>query len=219
VVKWLNLEHPGGMYIYRVHDQKIKAFCKKDPELMKLGNFISSLFDSCPHENFNKGPRGSSLKFRTEHDILELYGHQVSILAKYGLEANKDRFKSNHSKVQLFMLENDRNTVAIEVPIWMNSDELGGFKSLFGSNEPLSGHIDVLGIDEENIWVWDYKPNANKERYASTQVYFYALMLSKRTGIPLERFRCGYFDWERAYVFKPEPIENKRIINGCLKDY
>ena len=46
--------------------------------------------------------------------------------------------------------------------------------------------------------------NAINEKYASTQVLFYALMLSKRTGIPLEYFRCGYFDNLNCYLFKPE---------------
>ena len=29
-------------------------------------------------------------------------------------------------------------------------------------------------------------------------------MLSKRTNIPIENFRCGYFDQHIAYVFKPQ---------------
>ncbi|MBU4503046.1 MAG: PD-(D/E)XK nuclease family protein [Nanoarchaeota archaeon] len=68
----------------------------------------------------------------------------------------------------------------------------------------MTGHIDILRIEDEKIWVWDYKPNAHKEKYASTQTYFYALMLSKRTGIPLDDFRCGYFDQNHAFAFKPE---------------
>jgi len=177
------------------------------------------MFEECPDDYFGIGPRSSTLKFKTNHEIIELRGHQVCNLAKNGLEINKDRFKDNHSKVQLFMLENDANTVAIEVPIWMNSNEIEGYQSLFGSDEPLTGHIDVLSVDNGKIWVWDYKPNAHKEKYADTQVYFYSLMLSKRTGIPLDNFMCGYFDAERAYMFKPEPIERKEIINDSLKNY
>ena len=180
---------------------------------------MNNMFRNCPNSYFNSGPRGSSLKFKTRHDITELCGHQVCGFAKNGLEVNKNRFKSNHSKVQMFMLENDKNTFAIEVPIWLNSNEIEGYSGLFGSNEPLTGHIDVLGIENGKVWVWDYKPNAYKEKYASTQVYFYSLMLSKRTGIPLDKFRCGYFDWERAYMFKPMPIEEKGLINADLGGY
>ena len=195
------------------------AFCVDLPEISKLKDFMKSMFYDCPDKYFCSGPRGSSLKFKMEHEIYEQVGHRVCVLAKNGLEINKERFKTNHSKVQLFMLENDKDTVAIEVPIWLNSDEIPHYNNLFGSNEPLTGHIDVLGIEDGNVWVWDYKPNAHKEKYASTQVYFYSLMLSKRTGIPLEKFRCGYFDADRAYMFKPEPIEKKEIFNGDLKNY
>lgn len=219
VVKYTKLEHPGGIYVYRVHSEKLNKFCNFNPEFLNLKKFAHSIFEDCPNEYFSKGPRGSCLKFKTRHEVIELTGHQVCNFAKNGLVVNNNRFKTNHSKVQLFMLENDDNTVAIEVPIWLNSNEIEGYQSLFGSDDPLTGHIDVLSVDNEKIWVWDYKPNAHKEKYADTQVYFYSLMLSKRTGIPLDKFMCGYFDAQRAYMFKPEPIENKGIINSSLKTY
>lgn len=105
--------------------------------------------------------------------------------------------------MQNFLLENDDKTIGIEIPIWLENDELDSYKEVLDSNEPMTGHIDVLRVNDNKIWVWDYKPNANKEKYASTQVYFYAVMLSKRTGIPMENFRCGYFDHKYAYIFKP----------------
>ena len=83
----------------------------------------------------------------------------------------------------------------------------------FLGNEPLTGHIDLLRVDNNKIWVWDYKPGALKEKYAATQTYFYALMLAKRTGISLDNFRCGYFDTAHALMFKPkeEMLESKDI--------
>ena len=216
VVKYTKLEHPGGIYIYRVHHKKLDNFCEKNPELIGLKEFMNSMFDSCPDEYFGEGPRGSSLKFKTEQELIELRGHKVCELAKHGLKHNEERFKSNHSKVQLFMLENDNDTVAIEVPVWLDPEDISDYQSVFKSNQQLTGHIDVLSIEEGNVWVWDYKPNAHKEKYADTQVYFYSLMLSKRTGIPLEKFRCGYFDAERAYVFQPKEYKE---INRTLTNY
>jgi len=92
----------------------------------------------------------------------------------------------------------------VEVPIWIKKDELNNFNGIFDSDEPLTGHIDILRIEDGKIWVWDYKPKAFDEKYAATQVFFYSLMLSKRSGIPLSRFRCGYFDERYAFIFKPE---------------
>jgi len=168
------------------------------------------MFEVCPDEYFNSGPRGSSLKFNLPLSLEETRTHEVSELTKHGLETNCERYKSNHSKVQMFMLENDQKTFAIEVPIWLKCSEINCFKRLFNSDEPLTGHIDLLRLEDGKIWVWDYKPNAHKEKFASTQTYFYALMLSKRTRIPLEKFRCGYFDNNFAYTFKPE----EKILKG-----
>lgn len=157
------------------------------------------MFKECPHNYFNGGPRGSGLKHKLNCDLIEIKGHEVSALAKLGSEEYLERYSTSHSRVQVFMLENDRATIATEVPIWLTNEEL----DFFNIKQPLTGHIDILRIDDGNIWVWDYKPNARSEKYAATQVYFYALMLSKRTGINLDKFRCGYFDENVVFMFKP----------------
>ncbi len=105
------------------------------------------------------------------------------------------------------MLENDDKTIAMEVPVWLNDKEFENFLRVFRSDEPLTGHIDILRVEEDKIWVWDYKPNAIEEKFAATQIYFYCLMLSNRTGIPLERFRCGYFDDRHTFVFDPNSVK------------
>ena len=195
------LDHKGGFYCYRLHHQKTEQLCNG---YGKLYSFLKEMFDSCPDDYFHSGPRSSALKFKVPFDLNYVQGHEVATLAGWGLEQNKERYKDAHSKVQVFMLENDSNTIAMEVPIWLHAKEFEGYTTIFNSEESLSGHIDVLRIENGHIWIWDYKPNAHKEKYAATQVYFYAIMLSRRTGIPLENFRCGYFDHNHTYVFKPE---------------
>jgi hypothetical protein len=175
--------------------------------LDKLKQFLDDMFENCPHDYFEQGPRGSALKFKLPNVNLHcITGHEVSSLAEIGLKENAMRYKSNHSKVQMFMLENDNQTVAMEVPIWLKPEELDAYNQVFNTEEPLTGHIDVLRLQDGKVWVWDYKPNAHKEKYADTQTYFYALMLSRRTGIPLESFRCGYFDKYYAFVFNPSEV-------------
>lgn len=196
------LEHPGGYYVYRLHETKLKNLCGNG--FSSLHSFLDQTFQTCPDEYFRGGPRSSCLKFVLPHNVIEVRGHEVSSLAKYGLLENQQRYKDNHSRVQMFMLEHDNNTVAMEVPLWLYPQELEGFHELFGSELPLSGHIDVLRVDGDKVWIWDYKPHAQKEKYASTQTFFYSLMLSARTGIPLDHFRCGYFDDRYAYVFQPK---------------
>lgn len=202
VIKRVSLMHKGGSYQYRIHNQKLNSLAFNHPNLI---GYLNKVFEKCPNDYFFNGPRSSALKFKlndlTMHQII---GHEVSDLCYAGLKFNEERYKTNHSKVQVFMIEKDDKTIAMEVPIWIKNEELNNFNGMFNSSEPLTGHIDILRIEDEKIWVWDYKPKAFDEKYASTQVFFYSLMLSRRTGIPLDKFMCGYFDEKYAFIFKPD---------------
>ena len=209
VVRHRSFDHRGNYYFYRLHNLKLDKLC--NGKFYPLKSYLHRVFEDCPNKYFNSGPRSSALKLNLGFDKIQIRGHEVSKLTLLGLENNQERYKTSHSKVQVFMLENDNNTIATEVPIWVKPDELSHFNEIFKSKEPLTGHIDVLRVEDGNVWVWDYKPNAKREKYADTQVYFYALMLSKRTGIEMKKFRCGYFDEDYAFVFKPE-IKQKGLL-------
>ena len=84
VIKYRALDHPGGFYMYRIHDIKTEQLCHGNG-FSPLKKFMDDVFESCPDEHFRSGPRSSALKFRTTHDIIEVRGHEVSQLAKYGL--------------------------------------------------------------------------------------------------------------------------------------
>ena len=205
VIKKLVLDHEGGFYLYRAHQPKINKLCSNG--FLGLKDYIEDMFWNCPNDYFQKGPRSSKLKFKLNSRINQLSGHEISLLASLGLTSYKDRYKTNHSKVQVFMLENDDKTIAIEVPVWLYSNELENLKL---DEKTITGHIDVLRVESDKIWVWDYKPKAIEEKFAATQVYFYSLMLSKRTGISLEKIKCGYFDERYAFVFDPSKINLKK---------
>jgi len=172
-----------------------------------LHNYLHGVLDGCPDEKFNK-IRSSKLKFSMPFDVVEVKNHEITDLARQGLLNGE---KSAHTNVQMHMLNYDSKTIAVEVPLWADACEHPHHQRIFESDEPLSGHIDVLRIEDDKIWVWDFKPKAHLEKYASTQTFFYALMLAKRTGIPLSNFRCGYFDENTAYIFKPE-LEKMELL-------
>lgn len=201
MIKHTSFKH-GWFYHYRIHKKKTEDLCK---DFQPLSSYLYEMFDKCPNEYFNSGPRSSALRLDIDAKLENEVNHKVCLLAKEGLILNE--YKTAHSNVQLFMLNFDKNTLGVEVPIWLMPEELEGFQSFFKENFPLTGHIDVLQINNEKIWVWDYKPKAHLEKYATTQTYFYALMLSKRTNIPLEHFMCGYFDEKQAYIFEPSAIK------------
>lgn len=189
----------GWWYHYRIHGSKTKLLCCKN--LVPVNKYLHSVMDECPNEYFAKGPRSSQLRMKFDVDTVKIKGHEVSELARQGLAL--DQYTTAHTNVQMFMLQNDDKTISIEVPIWLFDKELPGYFDLFNSEDVLTGHIDALRIEDGLVWVWDYKPNAHKEKYATTQTNFYAIMLSQRTGVPIDKFRCGYFDDEHAFVFKP----------------
>jgi|SRR3989344_3224443 len=212
MIKKAALEHLGGKYIYRFNNSKASNLCNG---FSQLNNYLNEMITKCPNEYFNTSLRGSGLKFKLSNlDLKLIKGHEISDLALQGLKFNEKRFNNSHTKIQVFMLENDDKTIAIEIPTWIYPKEINNFIKIFKSKTPLTGHIDILRVEDDKIWIWDYKPNAFQEKYAATQVYFYALMLSHRTNMDLSKFRCGYFDSNYAYVFKPELrlLENKPLI-------
>ncbi|MBI2670654.1 PD-(D/E)XK nuclease family protein [Candidatus Woesearchaeota archaeon] len=142
-------------------------------------------------------------------------GHEICTLAIEALRLANSR--NAHTAIEIFFLNNDEKTIAVEVPLWLEPNEIAYFKDLFKSEHPLTGHIDILRLEDNKIWIWDYKPNSSQEIYAATQTFFYAYMLSKRTNIPLGNFRCGYFDSNCAYVFKP--AQASVIKDNTLIDY
>lgn len=202
ILKQKILDHKGGIYVYRLHKPKLESLNISSSD--QLTSYLHGVFDDCPDEYFNNGHlRCSQLKFKLNLNVKDATDHEVNMLSTNGLLVNADRYKNNHSKVQVFMLEHDKKTIAAEVPIWASKEELPMFNELFSNSSMITGHIDVLRVEDGKIWVWDYKPNAHREEYATTQVFFYALMLAKRTGIDLSNFMCGYFDSNIAYTFSP----------------
>ncbi len=201
MIKRATFNH-GWWYSYCVNKHKAEILAGNG--FSALHSYLHSMFDNCPHPYFLEGPRGSKLKFALgDLNIKHHDEHVMSKLTRHALEINAERYKGDHLKVQMFMLENDTNTVAIEVPVWLMPEEFGKYSARLKGNIPLTGHIDLLKIEGGKIWIWDYKPCASQEKYAATQTYFYALMLSRRTGIPIENFMCGWFDSANAYTFKP----------------
>lgn len=196
-----------GSYHFRIHKQKLDLLCSE--KFPSLSNYLTEIRLNCPDEYFLSGPRSSGLKIQVPVSIKKVE-HEVSSLARMGLDS--DYYDNAHMNVQMFMLSFDNKTLAIEVPLYLTCNELSCFKELFLCEQALSGHIDLIRYEDGKIWIWDYKPHARKEKYASTQTYFYALMLSKRTGIDMSNFMCGYFDDIDVYIFDPSTAKPEMLL-------
>ena len=198
------------VYTFKYHTLKLNIAGKSFPNLK---NYLQNIPKKCPDEVFQSGPRCSELRIDikprkiTKHNNAPKLAELAIILAK----TNRER----HEKVEDFMLINDSATIAVEVPVYLYPDEMPRpsgrgasdgktiaplFQEVGPISEPLSGHIDLIQVRFNRIHVLDYKPDARKtDRKAAEQVFLYALALSKRTNIPLNKFTCAYFDEKNYY--------------------
>ena len=183
--------HSGSMYYrYRLAEFKLQNLPSG------LSNYLLSTLSYCPNEYFFSGSRASGFFLNLKVQIKHSNSHKLCCLASRALRAGK--FKSNHENVEKYFLESDPETIACEVPVWYEEPQ----NSKLQIEGVLTGHIDVLRYEKNGmIGIWDYKPRARYEKKAHVQVYLYALMLSQRTGFPLKKFLCGYFDSLEAYFF------------------
>jgi len=193
-------QHPQP-YLLQTHAEKVRRLCTGP--LQPLGEFLRGVHSECPESVFFSGPRSSQLRYDCPIESAESPDHRRCRDAATGLEVMADAEDTAHSRVQAYMLQTDPDTVAVEVPTWVHPGEYSDWSELTEEAGPLSGHIDLVSVEAGHAWIWDYKPNASRERYAGLQILCYAAMLSTRSGVPLEHFRCGYFDSTDCYTFEP----------------
>lgn len=190
----------GHYYRYRL------ATFKLDCVSPSLSDFLLRILSGCPDDYFLSGPRASALDIPLAVGLEKSSEHPMVQLAQRGLRVRK--LKSAHEDLEKYLLESDSETIACEVPIWFEPSELEelplGKPVETGT---LTGHIDVLRWEKDGkIGIWDYKPSSEAEVKAHVQVFLYALMLSKRTGLSLKEFKCGYFDSTEAFFFAPTEV-------------
>jgi ATP-dependent exoDNAse (exonuclease V) beta subunit len=96
--------------------------------------------------------------------------------------------KLRHETRQRFMLSNDSVTVAIEIPIWLDEQDIGALERQHGIElaplvgdvpRAITGHIDFVQVRNGNVHVLDYKPDARTNR-SIAQLAIYALALTRR---------------------------------------
>ena len=194
--------HHQQVYDFKYHTLKTNIAGKNFPTLK---NYLKSLQDKCPNKPFQYGPRCSNLRIDIKPTKTTKHNNapKLAELAKTLAKTTRER----HQKVEDFFLINDSATIAIEVPVYIYPDELTKKEqNTYGLNlqEPLSGHIDILQVRWNKVHILDYKPDAKlSDKPAAEQLFLYALALTKRTKIPLNKFTCAYFDDKNYFQFSP----------------
>jgi len=187
--------HADLYYSFKYHKAKLEQFGKYS----ELKNFIKNIPLLAKDQYFTNTSRCSQLKLQPNNITISNYSQtQFNSLINNCLKLCANN-KQRHNIVENFLLATDRDTIAIEVPIWFYDKQLG----------KISGHIDILQVKNNLIYILDYKPNANKENRDKviTQLYLYALAISFRTNLPLKHFRCTYFDENNIFSFRPNQLK------------
>jgi ATP-dependent exoDNAse (exonuclease V) beta subunit len=114
------------------------------------------------------------------------------------------------------MLANDSVTVAVEVPIWLNEDDIAALEDKYRvtivpkqptdpadpgtGHKPrfITGHIDFLQVRNGAVHILDYKPDARTNK-PFAQLTIYALALTRLVPrLRLFDIKCAWFN-ENCY--------------------
>ncbi len=207
------------IYRFRYHRAKMKILLEdyKHRNFGPLREYLEAVSSETPHQYFQDGLRISEIKtkFDKAQMIIRSKTNYANALAKFVLQAVKEN-KFRHEALQRFFIANDSVTVASEVPVYIKKEDIEHLQNQlnFKITEDLkkfenkdgkilmTGHIDLIQVRNGMIHLLDYKSNAAKEKPIE-QLTWYALALSRLTGLRLYEFKCGWFDDKDYFEFYP----------------
>lgn len=203
------------IYNFKYHRAKLDFILSEEFRNYKfkpLQKFLELAVVECPHQIFqNPAKRASEFKdiFNLEQVRITPKNNTAVKIANFIMQAVANN-KMRHEVLQDFMLSNDTVTIATEVPVLLNSDDLKHYKHELNFEVPITlkdeeyitGHIDLIQIRNGSVHIMDFKPSASKAKPIA-QLTLYALALSRLTGLRLYHFKCAWFDNKNYYEFFP----------------
>lgn len=203
------------IYNFKFHRAKTDLILNEEFRHFKfkpLKDFLELVSSECPHQIFRENmERASEKKEKFDLDHVKIIPRKssASTIANFVVQAVSNN-KERHEALEQFMLFNDSVTIAIEVPVLLDVDDINHYKFELGFDIPfsikdgnyLTGHVDLIQVRNGSIYVMDFKPSAKKEKPIE-QLVIYALALSRLTGIRLFHFKCAWFDSNDYFEFFP----------------
>ena len=150
-----------------------------------------------------------TLKHKVERDErYELCAIARNIIKKFKKEGMTPPDNSFHEPILTKLLEGNGDAIAIEIPIWK---ELKEEKSFF------TGHIDLIMVQGDILFVCDYKKDAYEIYKSLPQIASYGIMLKERIkrhcNLDTFKVKCLSFSSHSALEFDPE------ILSAEIKDF
>ena len=139
---------------------------------------------------------------REGHITETLSIHKLTKIAKhlFAEHVNAQKRKPSHDDIQTRILEEDQHAIAMEVPVWGEPPV---------TPEVVTGHIDLLRIIDDTLYVVDYKPE-NRFMPSVPQVAFYGLLLQK--NLNLKEIKCASFSNTKIWEFQPDILNTIQEI-------
>jgi len=232
MVEVVTLAH-RQLYRFRYHRAKMRLILEEfgNRYFGPLKEYLDNVSSETPHQYFQEGERMSEIrsKFDKSGMLVKSKFNYANRLANFVLgtvKANKDR----HEQLQRFMIANDSVTVATEVPVYIRREDVEHMERVLGFTitdggrieikgdkvknrerlfpKLITGHIDFVQVRNGSIHLLDYKPNAVKEKPIE-QLTWYAMAMSRLTGLRLFEFKCGWFDEKDYFEFFPLHVVKK----------
>ena len=188
-----NFQHQQ-VYPFTYHHLKLNIHSKQRPELRRYINWLER---SLPRKLFLEGPRCSSLDIDHDTNIDEKDNITPNLTQLAFDSQPKNSNGSPHKIVEDFFLINDSTTVATELPVFINPKETD-----LEVDEPITGHIDLVQIRYDNLYILDYKPNLNRPERHTSQLQLYRKAIQERTSIPEDKIHTAVFNRHSYYEFR-----------------
>ena len=150
-----------------------------------------------------------TLMNKVEHEeSYELCAIAKDVIKRFKKEGLTPPDNSFHEPILTKLLEGNGDAIAIEIPIWK---ELKEEKSFF------TGHIDLITVKDNTIYVCDYKKDAYEIYKSLPQIASYGIMVKERIkghcNLDTFNVKCISFSSHSALEFDPE------ILGAEIKEF
>lgn len=192
-------------------NDKLNQLITNQKEFKRLGSYLNKIYEgSIPNHLFNTKniTRVSQFKIRgLKNAFLTSFSKKLiragkikkfdsnTKLPKYvqkvyeSYDKNQFNMKPGHDPILKNILIKDKDSIAIEIPIWK-----------YSNNKYITGHIDLIQIEDNIIKIVDYKPEGNF-LFSIPQVAMYGFLIKKLLN--LSQLKCLSFNRKEAWEYDP----------------
>ncbi|MHA1488587.1 MAG: hypothetical protein ACTSRI_02900 [Promethearchaeota archaeon] len=223
MLKYRNFYHQNIRYSFNWnlnhHKDKIKIINSNRQEFIRLGTYFKKIYSgNIPNNLFNTKsiPRASQFKLKgVKRSFLSSFSKKLMRDGKINNSNSKlsnfaqnvfENYKKNqinkkpgHNPILKNILIKDKNSIAIEVPIWRKIN-----------NKYITGHIDLIQIEDGIVKIVDYKPEGNF-MLSLPQVATYGLLM--KSLFNLSNLKCVSFNKKQLWEYDPN------ILLTDIKEY